>query len=131
MGNKSSRDFISEIIIIVAGFILAETFVKKVLEVSAGAVPWWVFTLLAIMFLVLAFEIRNEEKRSWFYYFHYILYPLLITYIVLMRKEIIGNNYYIWLTLGTVGTYNLLGLISWICRKKKIRGKPPKKRRKK
>ncbi|MCR4327668.1 MAG: hypothetical protein NUV46_03750 [Nanoarchaeota archaeon] len=121
--SKTDRDFISEVIIIISGFIIAETFVRKIIDGSDGLIDWWVLPLLAIMFLILAFEIRNQEKRNWFYYISYLFYPLLIYYVYLLHSKNITNIIYLVLTIGTIIIYGLLSLIKLKKLKENINGK--------
>jgi cytochrome bd-type quinol oxidase subunit 2 len=87
------------------------------MESSNGLIPWWILPLLAVMFLFLAFEIKNGVKRDWFYYTSYFYYPLLISYIVLLHKQSIGDVVYLWLTMGTIVLYFILMAISHFSRK--------------
>ncbi len=109
--NKTDRDFVSEVIIIVSGFIIAETFIRRIIEGSNGLIDWWVLPLLAIQFLILAFEIRNQEKRNWFYYVSYLFFPLLVYYVYLVHSQTINSMTYLVFTMVTAIFYTVLFLI--------------------
>ncbi len=120
--EEIDREFISQLIIIVSGFILAETFVRRLIENSKGLIEWWILPLLAIMFLILAFEIKHKIKKSWIYYLSYLLYPLLIYYIFLVHQGKIGSINYLILTTETLIIYTLLSLLDGLLTKNQKKG---------
>jgi hypothetical protein len=110
--KKMDKDFISQVIIIIAGFIIAETFVRKIIEGSEGFIAWWILPLLAIMFLVLAFKIKSDRKKGWFYYITYLLFPILIFYIFLKHKGDIDDIVYLIITFLTMDIYFILWIMN-------------------
>ncbi|MBI3623561.1 hypothetical protein HY212_05805 [Candidatus Pacearchaeota archaeon] len=90
--EREDRYFISELILIVAGFIIAETISKKFLEVTNGLVSWWFLPLIAISFVGIAINIKHGFKQDIGSYLPSVLFVLLILFLGLQNKGMINKD---------------------------------------
>lgn len=112
--KKIDRNLISELLLIVGSFILAETIVRKYLEITSGVTAWWVLPLLAISIISMAVEIKNKKKNNFLDYYIFIMFILLIFFIGLYKKDIITGILYLWVTGITILLYFIMVLIKYL-----------------
>jgi len=106
--KNTDRAFFSELILILAGFMLAETLIRKYLEFTDGVTAWWVLPLIAISLIAMAIRIRNGERDKVSTYSFWGMILLLILFVGLFNREIISGMEYIWLTLGIIFLHFLI-----------------------
>ncbi len=80
MPNFSSvdKDSFTELLLIVAGFILAETVVKAFLRSAQDALPWWVLPMFALSTIFAAIDIKSDTSKK----ITGILYGLFVLLII-------------------------------------------------
>lgn len=82
--RKNESDVFSEILLIVAGFILAETIIRQFLNLADGTIASWVLPLFAIGTILYAIELRNgksETLAGWAYWFYIASSIILIVFL--------------------------------------------------
>ena len=88
MKNLDINTF-SELLLIVGGFLLAETIVRYFLTLSEGIFPLWVLALVGILII---FESISLKKEGWTFSILYTIYLLIyIILVVLIKREMITS----------------------------------------
>ena len=90
--SSVDKDSFSELLLIVAGFILAETVVKTFLRSAQDSLPWWVLPLFAISTIFAAIDIKSltSKKITGILYGLFVL--LIIGALLLQHKNQMFQN---------------------------------------
>ncbi len=84
--NKSSRDLLAELCLIIGGYIVGEQIIHHFLSLSKGILPEWALFLLAILLIITAIEIRNNVNIFW------TVVPIVLPVGGSILLVLIGNN---------------------------------------
>lgn len=113
--EKDDQKFISDLIIIIGGFILTETIIRQFLELTTNIVAWWVLPALGLDLLMGGTNLKRGRKSGlWMA----ILFIILILLIGLYKKTIITGDEYIYFTLAILIIFFIGFLISFFFKKK-------------
>lgn len=100
----------AELILIVGGFILAETVVRTFLNMSQGVLAPWVLPAYAISLIFGAVELKNGEIKRVSQILYNIFIGLSIVLIVLVKTNKISNELFLWIILIA----SVVSFLSWI-----------------
>jgi hypothetical protein len=114
--NKSDMTFIGQLLLVVGGFVLAETIVKNFLEVARDVLPWYILPCMAVLMLIMANNLLQNTPTEFGGWAGSIYLILSIILIVLLKKEKIASTFFLFLTLGAP----ILYLVVHFLLKKKI-----------
>jgi hypothetical protein len=66
MINKKNNlnDLISELFLIIGGFILAQTIINQFISLSSDVLSWWVLPLFSILLIIIALDFRNQKNTN-------------------------------------------------------------------
>ncbi len=89
MPNFSSvdKDSFSELLLIVAGFILAETVVKAFLRSAQDTLPWWVLPMFALSTIFAAIDIKSPTSKKVTSVLYGLFALLILGAIILQHKN--------------------------------------------
>ena len=92
------KKIIGEIFLIIGGFILADTIVKKFLELSNNTIPWWVLPLMALLIIISGVNLK-EDKEHWRSFLSLLFISTSVILLVLSLNEIISILWFVWFGL--------------------------------
>ena len=118
--EKIDKESFGELLLIVGGFILAETIIKHFLDLAEGVLATWVLPLMAIATIFAAVELKNNAStKSFAEWVYWIFIALMLIMYVLLQREMVSNMAFLrvafWGSIITIGSW----LIKWIFLKKK------------
>ena len=99
------KNYFSELFLIIGGFILAETIVKKFLEMSNNQVTWWLLPLIALVLISGGIQLREKKKIPGISIIYWGWMIAMLIVIVFIKKGM--------LTLSPIIMY-LLSIITFV-----------------
>ncbi|MGV8142160.1 MAG: hypothetical protein ACP5NS_00820 [Candidatus Pacearchaeota archaeon] len=113
MPNFSSvdKDSFSELLLIVAGFILAETVVKAFLRSAQDALPWWVLPMFALSTIFAAIDLKSATSKKITGILYGLFVLLIIGALLLQHKN---NVFRTPLFVGIAFWGSLTVIASWV-----------------
>lgn len=122
-----NREILGEILLIVGGFILAETIVKQFLTLSQGALQWWILPLLSLGFIFGAIGLKKGENKIGSGLLNLLFLSLVVIFLVLVKKDILSGVLFVWLTLLTLIIWIIFSMVEIFSKKNKKFKKKSKK----
>jgi hypothetical protein len=110
-----------ELLVIVGGFILAETIIRTFLNLANGKIEPWVLPVFAIAIIIGGVELKNGIVKSFGAWIYDGFIALSIILIVLVKSNNITNITFVWLILILSIISIVAWSIQWIFLKKKIK----------
>jgi hypothetical protein len=108
--KQKDKNVWAELILIVGGFILAETLIRNFLELSKGILAPWVLPVFAISLIFGAVELKNGESKRFSEWIYTIFIGFAILLIVLVKTGKIEGMTFVWLILIS----SVVSFCSWI-----------------
>jgi len=108
--NQKDKNVWAELILIVGGFILAETLIRNFLELSKGVLAPWVLPLFGISLIFGAVELKNGESKRISEWIYTIFIGLTIVFIVLVRTNCISSVTFLWIVFIS----SIISFLSWL-----------------
>jgi len=107
------RKIVGEALLIVGGFALADTLIRKFLELSEGILPWGILPLLAFLVVMTGVNLKeNKETPRGVVSVVFLIVSIIL--IVFSAQQIIN----VWWFIGVSGIGGIFifvwTLISWI-----------------
>ena len=99
-----------ELLIIVGGFILAETVIKSFLNLAAGKIEPWVLPAFAIAVIIGGVELKNGVVKSFGAWVYDGFIAAAIILIVFVKSSIITNLTFAWWIL----TLSIISIVVWV-----------------
>jgi hypothetical protein len=99
---------LGELFLIIGGFALTDTLIRKYIELSNNVLPWYIPSLLAFLLIMIGLNLRDNIKDSKFSYFSY---GFIIISVVLLVFSLNGKIS-IWWYIGTTLVWGIL-IIIW------------------
>jgi len=108
--NQKDKNVWAELILIIGGFILAETLIRTFLELAKGALEPWVLPVFAISLIFGAIELKNGEPKRFSAWVYTIFIGLAIVLIVLVKTGKISGMTFVW----TILISSIISFCSWL-----------------
>lgn len=97
---KEDYNAFSELLLIIGGFILAETVIRWFLSLSSGVLPKWILPSLSLLLIMTALDIRKTGvSKSVAGIVSVLFLTISIILIVLMGNSIITAIHFLWIIL--------------------------------
>lgn len=90
------KEYFGELLLIVGGFILAETIIQQFLDMSKGNLTWWILPLIALVIISWAIELKKGGGFSIFELIYWMWLIVSIILIVLVKNGVISNINFLW-----------------------------------
>ncbi|VVB79519.1 Uncharacterised protein [uncultured archaeon] len=100
---------IGELLIIIGGFILAETIIRTFLDLASETIEPWVLPLFSIAIIINGVELKNGVAQNFGSWISWIFLAISIILIVLEKSGLIGVVTFAWVIL----ILSVLSLICW------------------
>jgi len=108
--EQKDKNVWAELLLIIGGFILAETLIRNFLELSEGILAPWVLPVFAISLIFGAVELRNGDSKRYSEWIYTIFLGLTIILIVLVKTGNISNITFLWV----VFIASIVSFFSWL-----------------
>jgi len=114
--------FIGNVLLIVGGFVIAETIVRTFLSLAEGVLHWFILPAMGLLMVIMANNLlqNNPEEfgklREWMGSIYLIL---MVVFIVLLKKSLIPSSLFLWMALGFPVLYFSILFFIWIKKKSK------------
>ena len=121
---KEDYNAFSELLLIIGGFILAETVIRWFLSLSESVLPKWILPALSILLIMTALDIKKTGvPKSVAGIISILFLTISIILIVLMGNSIISAINFLW-TILVLSIISILAhiVIFFISRRKKENG---------
>jgi len=96
---EKNKEYFGELLLIIGGFILAETIIKQFLDMSQGNLSWWVLPLIALVMISGAIELKKGRKLSGYEIIYWSWLIVSIILIVFVRTDILSSINFLWIML--------------------------------
>ena len=104
--EEIDRKIAGELLLIIGGFMLADTLIRKFAEISNNALPWWILPLLSVLIIMGGVNLKENKETSR----NFITLMFLVISITLLVLAL--NNYLnIWYFIVVGGIWGTIILI--------------------
>jgi len=117
--KKHLRETIGELFLIIGGFIIAETIVRKFLELANQNIKWWILPLLAIALVSAGVQFKKSAKQNIYVIISWLWVFASVILVVLVRNNIINPEFFLGAILITSLVQLIFFIISLIKKKRK------------
>jgi hypothetical protein len=107
--NDDFRNLLSEMFLIVGGFILSDTILKIFVTLSSDLIPAWVLPATAFLLIITAVNLKNTDLSYMEAGLPTLIFVIVsVVMVVLNKSNIISDICFIWFMLIFIMSLNII-----------------------